>query len=477
MLPLYPYGNHSHTNIILRLPNPAGEISQISVFVNGSTGRYDMFLLASDVPTSFATFPGIERCRNHECTYRFMSDDGLRFTPRQLVGSMGEGSDGSFVYRQHGPKGQYFRAYLKIGLPAPAGGFVPWDVGAGHARMIMRSDSPDGDVWSPMTYTASADWRDGQADQFVGLYAQDAGDVFLKSSLDGRPVQLGTMGIFHALSQTVDNQFALSDDAGTSWWRPLRVPYRTIPPIGDYGSGVNFCFRTLVEDVAHPGVVHQYFSGTEGIHGDIHSTLPMERLQRGVDAAAAAGKTDPTFGWSSLRSFPGFDGNNAHYESLSFARSSIQFHGVLMRTTWVKHRFVALVPASGGQNAGVVVMKATNCTELTTKSNRASLHVNAVTAAGGTVRAALLVQKMGKYNSSLLPLTGYSVENSVPFVGDSVYGEITWNQGIRTNSGNSFEDGISRRKNRGIETTDTNVQVYLGIELVRARLYGYELNC
>ena len=139
-----------------------------------------------------------------------------------------------------------------------------------------------------------------------------------------------------------------------------------------------------------------------------------------------------------------------------------------MRTSWAKHRFVALVPASGGQNAGVVVMKATNCTKLTTKMNRLSLHVNAVTAAGGTVRAALLVQNMGKHNSSLLPLTGYSVENSVSFVGDSVYGAITWN---------SFEDGIFRRNNRGIETTDTNVPVYLEIELVRARLYGYELNC
>ena len=466
MLSLYPWESFPNTNILMKLQNPLGEISQISVFVDAG-GKYDLFLLASDVPDAFVSYPrAVEDCSHKECMYRFTSSDGLHFQPSQLIGSMSKGSDGSFVYRKDNRKDTHnFTAYLKIGLPSPPGSFVPWDVGAGHSRMIMQSNSIDnGQTWSGMTYVASVDWRDSQDDQLVGLYGQDAQDVFLKSSLDGRPIMMGTMGMFHALSQTVDNQFAVSDDGGGSWWRPSRRPYRHVPPIGEYGSGVNFCMRSLVQDVHEQGTVHSYFSGTEGIHGDIHSTQPYELLKQEVDRLS--NHRFPTFGWSSIRSFPGFDGNNNNYESLSFARSSIQFHGALMRTSWQHHRFFSVVPASGGSVPGTLVMKGYNCT----RGKGVQLHVNAVTTVkantgglfDGMVRAALMVSA-GANVSTLTALNGYALSDSCAWKGDQVNGELNWTCGGGGGGGGPVP-GINRT-------------VHVKIELTRSRLYGYEFSC
>ena len=116
---------------------------------------------------------------------------------------------------------------------------MPWDVGAGHQRMIVRAVSNEtassgthsggAGTWGAPAFVAQPDWRDGQGDQMVGLYAGDSdGDGgsgaegvadsgsgsgrFAACSFVGARVQVGVVGMFHALDQTIDNQLALSTD-------------------------------------------------------------------------------------------------------------------------------------------------------------------------------------------------------------------------------------------------------------------------
>ena len=177
MLPLVPYGNATHTNILLRLATPSAELSQISVFANPGAeglGRYDMFLLASEVPQCFVqarsegklSIP--EACSDGtaHCTYRFASSDGLRWEPREVRDPGGD-SDGSFVYRERDGS---FVAYIKASTASPPGGLAPYDVGAGGQRMIVVSRSDrNGSVWQRPYYCTQPDWRDAQGDQFVGM--------------------------------------------------------------------------------------------------------------------------------------------------------------------------------------------------------------------------------------------------------------------------------------------------------------------
>jgi hypothetical protein len=98
MLPLVPWVNYTHTNILLKLKGGA-EISQVSVFLNAnsssgsSTYRYEMFFLSKDVPPAFTSDPAhfppsiTAACAaikpispaysGVECTYRMGSTDGF----------------------------------------------------------------------------------------------------------------------------------------------------------------------------------------------------------------------------------------------------------------------------------------------------------------------------------------------------------------------------------------------------------------
>ena len=58
--------------------------------------------------------------------------------------------------------------------------------------------------------------------------------------------------------------------------RPDRRPNVPLQPLGEYGGGLIWPFRTLTQDRDDPTQLHMYYSGTEGIHADIYSTKPME---------------------------------------------------------------------------------------------------------------------------------------------------------------------------------------------------------
>ena len=57
---------------------------------------------------------------------------------------------------------------------------------------------------------------------------------------------------------------------------------------GNWGSGLIWPFRGLVIDAGNNGTLHMYYSGTEGLHGDMYSTEPAELLASGQRAASTA---------------------------------------------------------------------------------------------------------------------------------------------------------------------------------------------
>jgi hypothetical protein len=67
--------------------------------------------------------------------------------------------------------------------------------------------------------------------------------------------------MFHAISQTIDNQLALSADDGRSWWRPARRPNVPLAPLGEWGSGLIWPFRSLVTDAHDNFTLHMFYSG------------------------------------------------------------------------------------------------------------------------------------------------------------------------------------------------------------------------
>ena len=230
LLDVVPWGNSSKTNILLKLASAGAELSQISVFAHPGaliSQRYEMFLLGSEPPPSFTkaaaagrlVLPGACGTVSHEhCTYRMVSSDAIHWEPIEVLDPNSD-SDGSFVFRE--PDGS-FAAYIKASTAAPPGGLAPYDVGAGGQRMMVISRSVNGSIWSRPFYCSQPDWRDSQGDQFVGLYGSD-GPTEGFCGIDGKPVYLGLVGVFHTLAQTIDNQWAISKD-GETWWRPERRP-------------------------------------------------------------------------------------------------------------------------------------------------------------------------------------------------------------------------------------------------------------
>jgi hypothetical protein len=61
------------------------------------------------------------------------------------------------------------------------------------------------------------------------------------------------------------------------WWRPGdRRSCVPLQPAGDWGSGQQWPFRSMVPDAHVNGTIHLYYSGCLGPHGDMYSTLPAE---------------------------------------------------------------------------------------------------------------------------------------------------------------------------------------------------------
>ena len=241
-----------------------------------------------------------------------------------------------------------YLALLKYGPPsgAPPGALVPYDCAAGGARWIYGSISSDGNTWEPAALALSPDWRDGQDFQVISSISSIRGRADPIRRPDG-PLLIGWLPVFHALSQTIDMQFAISKDNGRSWWRPERRSAVAFKEFGFYGGGMMWPFRLFVPDRDDPSKVHAYFSGCQGRHADIHFTLPAERFKEAREH----------FGWESNGAW-GYKSLELGKEAYAPVRGTNWFRGALMRATWDSRRLYALVPVAGGDIPGQARTKA-----------------------------------------------------------------------------------------------------------------------
>lgn len=376
-LAFVPWEGHKHTNILMDLWCAYASVNidlqrkypyELFIFRNpnysGASGRIEGLPLPAG------------KDKHPYGLYRFRSKDGKAW--EAVAGPLGlDTSDSCFIYRFS--DGGYV-TYHKTVLPAFPGGVTPYDIADGGVRLIGCRTSADGVQWSdPTALVMTPDWRDPADTQFMELCPLEVPGGYA-----------ATVTVYHNHTQTIDLQWAASSD-GVHWWRPERRPALPNPPLGDYGGGMIWPMRTPVLDGQH---LHVYYSGTEGVHGDLYNTQ-----QSGPRKLQARG------------------------EPLSRQSSSLPDHGALCRATWTTDRLWALAPAAGGPYVG------TATTQRGTLDGKRLL-VNVVTRPGGELRVELL-------NAASQVLSGFSAADCEPIAGDHHAATVRWKGGDRAPAGAS----------------------------------------
>ena len=391
-LDIRPFGTHERTNVLLDL-DTGGTLIYANVFVVPEARelqRYLMYVLRRpDEPEGLegdgtvAGFGGPDGTEARDRgVYRYRSADGLHWQPEMgpvlvndpdLLRPDGT-ADSIFIYRQ--PDGSYV-AYHKTIIRGLPGGVVPYELGAGGCRVIVRRTSEDGVTWSPHELCILPDWRDPPDTQFMELSV---------TPMEGGYV--GVLTVYRAGNQTLEFQLAASRD-GRRWWRPDRRACVPQPPLGDYGGGMMWGTHHIVAD---GDSLHYYYGGMEGIHGDMLGTEE-------ADVAARQGR--PYRGLAPL-----------HGEVLARSPSEIFQHGALCRATWRKGRLWAMTTASGGNSEGHAITASV-------MREGEVLDVNVSTFRGGELLAELVDD-----SGNVLP--GFGWEECDGFSGDALRTTMTW---------------------------------------------------
>jgi len=394
-LELHPFGDHRKTNILLDFDS-GGTLIYPNVMIDPNAPRqqrYEMYVLrrpeepeTDGIMRSVTGFTGADgRVSSERGVYRYYSADGIHWEPDVgpvLVNDPDplrpDGTaDGIFIYRQ--TDGSYV-AYHKTLIASIPGGIIPFELGPGGCRILMRRTSLDGVQWSRPELAILPDWRDPGDTQFMELSVTEVSGGYV-----------GLLTVYRAANQTLELQFAASRD-GRYWWRPDRRPCVTVPPLGDYGGGMMWGTHHMISEDDH---WHYYYSGVQGIHGDIFST----------EASEIATK----------KGIPYKDMRHLNAEKLSRTPSELPQHGALCRATWRKGRLWALVPASGGNDEGwAISSEPMRRGEL--------LEINARTYKDGRILAELV-----DYDGHVLK--GFGRNECSGFSGDSMCAQLDWQGG------------------------------------------------
>jgi len=359
-LDINSYPGYEKTNIVFDYPS-GGRSTYASVFVDPDENPeepYEIFVyrdVAYKNPALCVEGFGQQSAENpskarelYYGLYRYRSKDGLHW--RGVEGPL-EFKSGDTLYVHKNRDGGYV-AHHKNGIPSFPGGYVPYDIGAGECRINLRKTSADGTEWSESAPIMMPDWKDHQGDQIMetGYFPYGRGIIGLTS-------------VYHATSQTMDLQFAASID-GIKWCRPSRRSCLPLAPLGDYGGGMIWPTRTLVETGDR---LYVYYGATDGLHGDIYALT---------------------------------------------ANAYRPFSGAFCRASWEKGRMWAVVPASGGEIEARLTTPLCNCTGM-------ELLINAVTVNDGEITAELL-------DNERKPIKGFTRESSIAFKGDKKFASLKW---------------------------------------------------
>ena len=392
-LELCPYGEHKRTNILLDVDS-GGNLSCMSVIVNPDaheSRRYEMFVLrrpgwpaelsGTDVAKGFGTPEGGEA--RERGIYHYTSSDGIHWNadvgPVLLENNdplrQDATSDNSYFFRQE--DGTYV-SYHKKSIRGFPGNIIPYELGPGGCRILVQRRSGDGIHWDPLELCMLPDWRDTNDTQFMEMGVSPVSGGYL-----------GVVTLYRTGNQALELQFAASRD-GRYWWRPDRRACVSMPSLGEYGGGMMWGSHNPVEDGDR---LHFYYTGTQGLHGDIFSTEE-------ADLAEAEGRQNK-------RLAP------LHGEVLARVPSLIFHHGAFCRASWKRGRLWALTTASGGNLEG----------EATTRASIGqgeTLDVSAATFRDGELRAEL-VGEDGRATE------GFDRDACDLFSGDTMRTTVTWN--------------------------------------------------
>lgn len=288
--------------------------------------------------------------------FRYRSKDGIHW--RVTEGPIDlKTADACYIYPD--PKLGYV-AHYKISAPAGPGTVIPpYECGPDLIRMKMKRTSPDGTNWSPETYLMGPDRNDHPDDQVMEVGRFAYGDGFI-----------GLTTMYHCLSQKTDVQFSASPD-GEKYWRPIpRTACLPNPPLGDYGGGMLWPFRTPIE---HEGRLYVYYGALAGLHGDLYSAKPDMRLFRS---------------------------------------------GALCRASWDMGRFYGAVNVDGGELPYAYLT--TKPLEVTGEA----LYLNARTMRKGEILVELL-------DAAYQPILGFTKDDCQPFQGDEKFVLVSWRGGSK----------------------------------------------
>jgi hypothetical protein len=385
-LDVSPFQGHK-SNILLNLDS-GGLSQQASVIVHPDAPReyrYEMFIFrwpnyegASYAVSGFPLASG--ETKHTDGIYRYHSADGKHWKPWEKI----ELDTRDSIWVSQLPDGSY-QALSKICMPAPPGGVVPYDCAVGECRILVRRTSPNGSDWSPYQLAVTPDWQDSPDTQFMELMAMPQRGGFI-----------GLLTVYHAMSQSIDIQFAASRD-GKTWWRPDRRACVPLKPLGDPGGGMIWPMQPAVQ---HNGRMYLYYSAQEGLHNDYLSTKVVERARQG------GLPTWPHY-WTGVRM------GQEYYSPIA---GLLWSHGVMCRSSWTEGRLWAAVTASGGPLEG---MLGTNPLAVGGKC----LRVNAVTVQDGKLEAELL--------DGDEPIPGFTRADCIPLQGDHESGLMRWKGGYR----------------------------------------------
>jgi hypothetical protein len=396
------------TNILLDLDS-GGLCQHPSIILHPDAPpdwRYEMYLLRypenegpNSVVRGFPLGPG--ETKSTSGVYRYHSADGKNWKAWEKLPL--DTRDSVLVHQL--ADGSY-RTYYKGIIPVPPGGLVPYDVSVGDCRIIVVRTSPEGTNWSGYEPVITPDWMDPQDTQFMEL-----------DTVPQRGGYVGTLAVYHLLTQTIDIQFAASRD-GKHWWRPDRRPCVPLKNLGDYGGGMIWPLQSPIQ---HDGRLYFYYAGCDGLHADHMTTEIVQNFRRAK-----------TLNWPNYPT-----GLRLEQDAYSPLASMTWFHSAGCRASWKAGRLWAAVTASGGPMEGMLGTK-------TLSVGGKRLRVNAATIRDGSLQVELLKGKSipgreGPLAEGLVqdekPIPGFSRADCKVFKGDNESALIQWKGGDRCPAG------------------------------------------